>query len=312
MIISGKHVQTTETNIYNRLKSAFENNKHIEVTPLQEDLFDSNVGQKKLLGRLIADYPDGSLSFFIALIKEGEAATVINEKKEIDEITAPDGAQFFNRSAVINISNDTVYYATIDRFNEYDIRYFIKRVVDINSSFDFVNIADEQALKKIARYGVNGIDLSLMYNQAYIEHMKTKTENQLLAAARDFGSYLCGYNKKLCDANLSNGLRTFISINRTGIPKKDKKALQDVNYSEEALKDLAEKLCSSGDSGNDASFTIRLKNGGGKVTDKSLYLAREVSVSREKNKYNEMIIQINSHILKFKEQNKEYLLSMKE
>lgn len=314
MIISSKHIQAVENNIYTKLSTLFSSQPYIEITPLQSDLFDSICGSRKLLGKKIAEYPDNSISFFIALIKEGEAATVINQQKEIEEITAPDGSEYFNQAAIINISNDTIYYATIDRFSEYDIKYFLQKALNITTAIDFINIADEQSLKKIARYGVNGIDLELLYNQAYIDNMRAYTENRITSAIRDFATHLCGFNDKLCDANYSNGLKTRFSINRTSIPQKNKKQHKNeqINYSDEALKVMASDLCSDSNLGNDIKFKIRLKNGGGKITDSSLYLARDISISRGKQSYNEMLLQINSAILKFKEQNKEYLASLKE
>lgn len=149
MIISSKHIQTSENNIYTRLSTLFSDKPYIEITPLQSDLFDSICGSRKLLGKKIAEYPDHSISFFIALIKEGEAATVINQQKEIEEITAPDGSEYFNQAAIINISDDTIYYATIDRFSEYDIKHFLQKALNITTGIDFINIADEQALKKL-------------------------------------------------------------------------------------------------------------------------------------------------------------------
>lgn len=314
MIISSKHIQTNEEDIYGKLCALFSDSPHFEVAALQSDLFDSICGPRKLLGKKIAEYPDKSISFFIALIKEGEGAPVINRQKEIEEVPAPDGSEYFNQVAVINISNDTIYYATIDRFSEYDIKYFIKQALNISENIEFENIADEKALKKIARFGVNGIDLNLVYNQSYIDNMRTKSENPITAAARDFMTYICGSHDKLCDANYSNGLKTKFSINRTSLPKKDKKANkeQQVNYSDEALKKMATDLCSETNLGNDIKFQIRLKNGGGKITASSLFLARDFSINRSKLSYNEMLLQINAAILKFKEQNREYLLSLKE
>lgn len=315
MIITSKHIQTDEKNIYNKLSALFSNNSYFEVSPVQSDLFDSICGSRKLLGKKIAEYPDQSISFFIALIKEGEGAPVINKQKEIEEVKAPDGSEFFNQVAIINISNDTIYYATIDRFSEYDIKHFIKQALNLSNNIEFENIADEKALKKIARFGVNGIDLNLIYNQSYIDNMRTKSENPITAAVRDFASYICGSHEKLCDATYSNGLKTKFSINRTPLPKKDKKANKEeqINYSDEALKKMATDLCSENSLGNDIKFQIRLKNGGGKITASSLYLAREFSINnRSKLSYNEMLLQINGAILKFKEQNKEYLLSLKE
>ena len=309
MIISSKHIQASENNIYTKLSALFSDKPYIEITPLQSDLFDSICGSRKLLGKKIAEYPDHSISFFIALIKEGEAATVINQQKEIEEITAPDGSEYFNQAAIINLSN-----ATIDRFSEYDIKHFLQKALNITTGIDFINIADEQALKKIARYGVNGIDLELLYNQAYIDNMRARTENRITSAIRDFATHLCGFNDKLCDANYSNGLKTRFSINRTSIPQKDKKQHKNelINYSDEALKVMASDLCSDSNLGNDIKFKIRLKNGGGKITDSSLYLARDICISRGRQSYNEMLLQINAAILKFKEQNKEYLASLKE
>lgn len=314
MIISGKHIDSDEKDIYTKLSALFSNKPYIEVTPLQTDLFDSICGPKKLLGKKLAEYKDQSLSFFIALIKEGEAATVINQQKEIEEIQAPEGSDYFNQAAVINISNDTIYYATIDRLSESDIKYFLQKALNISTGINFINIADEQALKKIERYGVNGIDLELLYNQAYIDNMRTRSENIITSAARDFVSYLCGSNEKLCDANYSNGLKTKFSISRTSLPKenKQKREKKRINYSEEALKEMASDLCSETNIGNDVKFNIRLKNGGGKITNTSLYLARDVSVSRKNSSYNDMIKHINSMILKFKEQNKEYIDSLKD
>lgn len=130
MIISGKHIDSDEKDIYTKLSALFSNKPYIEVTPLQTDLFDSICGPKKLLGKKLAEYKDQSLSFFIALIKEGEAATVINQQKEIEEIQAPEGSDYFNQAAVINISNDTIYYATIDRLSESDIKYFLQKALD--------------------------------------------------------------------------------------------------------------------------------------------------------------------------------------
>ena len=144
--------------------------------------------------------------------------------------------------------------------------------------------------------------------------MRTRSENIITSAARDFVSYLCGSNEKLCDANYSNGLKTKFSISRTSLPKenKQKREKKRINYSEEALKEMASDLCSETNIGNDIKFNIRLKNGGGKITNTSLYLARDVSVSRKNSSYNDMIKHINSMILKFKEQNKEYIDSLKD
>ena len=144
MIISGKHIDSDEKDIYTKLSALFSNKPYIEVTPLQTDLFDSICGPKKLLGKKLAEYKDQSLSFFIALIKEGEAATVINQQKEIEEIQAPEGSDYFNQAAVINISNDTIYYATIDRLSESDIKYFLQKALNISTGINFINIADEQ------------------------------------------------------------------------------------------------------------------------------------------------------------------------
>ena len=141
MIISGKHIQSDENNIYTKLSALFSEQSYVEITPLQSDLFDAICGSRKLLGKKIAEYPDQSISFFIALIKEGEAATVINQQKEIEEITAPDGSEYFNQAAIINISNDTIYYATIDRFSEYDIKYFLQKALNISTGIEFINIA---------------------------------------------------------------------------------------------------------------------------------------------------------------------------
>lgn len=314
MIISCKYIQSEENSICTKLKDIFSKEASIEVRALQTELFDQISGSIKLFGKKIAEYSDGSLSFFIALIKEGEAAPVINPQKEIEEITAPEGSEYFKQVAVINISNDTIYYATIDRFNEYDIKYFIKKALDITSSIEFINIADEQALNKISRYGVNGIDLSLLYNQAYIDNMQTQSDNTITSAVRQFTSFFCGFNDKLCDANYSKGLKTLFSINRTSWPKKNRKNknVENINYSDEALKAMATDLCSEKNLGNDIQFSIRLKNGGGKITASSLYLARDIKINRNKLPYKDLLLQINGAILKFKNQNQEYLDSLRD
>ena len=69
MIISSKHIQASENNIYTKLSALFSDKPYIEITPLQSDLFDSICGSRKLLGKKIAEYPDHSISFFIALKK---------------------------------------------------------------------------------------------------------------------------------------------------------------------------------------------------------------------------------------------------
>lgn len=312
MIIYGKHIETTETNLSEKLINLFDKQSYIEVSPLQTDLFDAICGAKTLLGRKLCTYPDGSLSFFIALVKTGEAATVINQKKEIEEIPAPKGSNYFNQSAVVNITNDTIYYATIDRLSEIDIKYFICQALGINHSLSFINIADEDAIKKVAKYGVNGIDLNLLYNQAYIDNMQARNDNSVTSAVREFVSHLCGMNEKLCDANYSNGLQTKLSINRTSLPRKGKKkAKTQVNYSEEALKSMATELLVDQHLGNDIRFSIRLKNGGGKISESSLYLTHETRISREGLSYRELITQINAQIIRFKEQNRAYLASIK-
>lgn len=315
MIIYGKHIETNESNLSERLADLFEQQSYIEVSPPQTDLFDTIYGAKTLIGKKICKYPDGSLSFFIALLKPGEAATVINQNKEIEEVPAPKGTNYFNQSAVINITNDTIYYATIDRLSEADIKYFICSALEITSPLNFINIAGEKALEKIAKYGVNGIDLELMYNQAYIDYMQEQDSNDLAVAARDFVKHLCGMNNKLCDAKYSNGLRTKFSINRTSLPKIEKKKKnteRPINYSEEALKAMATGLFTDGRLGNDISFSIRLKNGGGKLSDSSLYLTHEVKIKKEGVNYNTLITQINAQIIRFKDQIKTYIASMKE
>lgn len=65
MIISSKHIQTSENNIYTRLSTLFSDKPYIEITPLQSDLFDSICGSRKLLGKKIAEYPDHSISFLL-------------------------------------------------------------------------------------------------------------------------------------------------------------------------------------------------------------------------------------------------------
>ena len=314
MIIYGKHIETTETNLSEKLINLFDKQSYIEVSPPQTDLFDAICGAKTLLGRKLCTYPDGSLSFFIALVKTGEAATVINQNKEIEEIPAPQGKNYFNQSAVVNITNDTIYYTAIDRLSEADIKHFMCRALGITSPLNFINIAGEEAVEKIARYGVNGIDLELLYNQAYVDYIQEQKNNGLTTAIREFAKHLFGMNNKLIDAKYSNGLRTRFSINRTSLPKieKKKKTEHPINYSEEALKTMATELFTDEHLGNDIRFSIRLKNGGGRLSDSSLYLTHEVKIKRDGVSYIALIEQINAHIIRFKDQIKPHIASIKE
>ncbi len=296
MDIYEKYISADNINIGKELANKFKEKDILTVKYVPTTLFSDS--EQELYGKLIKNYDDNSLSFYIALIKKDEKATIINKDVHFDSIAAPAGYSFLNQIAVIYIQNNLIYFCGINRFNVQEIMYFIRNILNTTVCITWSNVAETNIIEKIQKFGVNRIELDATLNYSYLKMLEETQKSKRFAVIRDAIKFLS--NTQLTDREIRqfDGLKTKLIISKGSI-KADKDDIQNNNCIEESMIENAKELCEENEFGG-MGFTIKLKGSGGAIRNKDLLIKKSFGV-----KYDcindDLITKINEKILDFKQ-----------
>lgn len=296
MDIYEKYISAEETNIGKELVSKFKEKDLLTVKYIPTSLFSDT--ERELYGKIIKNYDDNCLSFYIALIKKDEKATIINKDVHFDSITAPAGYSFLNQIAVIYVQHNMIYFCGLNRFNVQEIMYFIRNILNISVCITWSNVAETNIVEKIQKFGVNRIELDATLNYSYLKMLEETHKSKRFAVVRDAVKFLS--NTQLTDREIRkfDGLKTKLIISKGNI-KVDKDEIQHNSSIEERMIENAKELCEENEFGG-MGFTIKLKGAGGAIKNKDLLIKKSFGI-----KYDcindDLISKINDKILDFKQ-----------
>ena len=288
MDIYEKYISAEDTNIAKELICKFKEHNILSVKYIPTSLFSDS--EKELYGKLIKNYDDNSLSFYVALIKKDEKATIINKDIHFDSITPPVGYSFLNQIAVVYIKNNLIYFCGLNRFNVQEIMYFIRNIINKQDCITWSNVAETNIIEKIQKYGVAKIELDAILNYSYLKMLEETRNSKRFAVIRDTVKFLT--NNQLTDNDIRkfDGLKTKLIISK-GSLKVDKDDMQKNNSIEDSMIENAKELCEEGEFGG-MGFTIKLKGAGGAIRNKDLLIKKSFNIRYDC---------INDKILDFKQ-----------
>lgn len=296
MDIYEKYISAGNINIAKELVDKFKEKSVLIVKYIPTSLLSET--EQELYGKLIKSYDKNSLSFYIALIKKDEKATIINKDVDFDSIEPPAGYSFLNQIAVVYIQNNLIYFCGLNRFNVQEIMYFIRNILNTQICITWSNVVETNIIEKIQKYGVSRIEIDAILNYSYLKMLEETQQSKRFAVIRDSLKFLA--NKQLTDNEIRkfDGLKTKLIISK-GLIKSDKENMQKDNTIDNCMIENAKELCEENEFGG-MGFTIKLKGEGGAIRNKDLLIKKSFAI-----KYDcindELISKINEKILDFKQ-----------